>query len=88
MTKYEDEKGKPRAEQPNHGRISREEFFKGLIHEFTNMLTAVIGIANWLLRRRTFAPGRELAGKDSQSHEGALFDGSEVDHSESKIGDE
>jgi hypothetical protein len=36
----------------------------------------------------SFAPGQELAGKDSQSHEGALFDGSEVDHSESKIGDE
>lgn len=85
MTKYEDEKGKPRAEQPNHGRISREEFFKGLIHEFTNMLTAVIGYSELA---RTFAPGRELAGKDSQSHEGALFDGSEVDHSESKIGDE
>jgi len=34
LTKYEDEKGTPRAEQANHGRISREEFFKGLIHEF------------------------------------------------------
>ena len=49
MTKYEDEKGKPRAEQANDGRISREEFFKGLIHEFANMLTAVIGYSELAL---------------------------------------
>ena len=49
MTKYEDEKGQPRAEQANPGRISREEFFKGLIHEFTNMLTAVIGYSELAL---------------------------------------
>ena len=49
MTKYEDEKGKPRAEQPNHGRISREEFFSGFIHEFTNMLTAVLGYSELAL---------------------------------------
>ena len=49
MTKYEDEKGPPRAEQAKHGRISREEFFKGLIHEFTNMLTAVIGYSELAL---------------------------------------
>jgi len=45
LTKYEDEK----AEQPNHGRISREEFFKGLIHEFTNMFTAMIGYSELAL---------------------------------------
>lgn len=49
MTKYKHEKGKPRAEQANDGRISREEFFKGLIHEFTNMLTAVIGYSELAL---------------------------------------
>ena len=49
MTKYEDEKGKPRTEQANHERIRREEFFKGLIHEFTNMLTAVIGYSELAL---------------------------------------
>jgi len=49
LTKYKHEKGKPRAEQANDGRISREEFFKGLIHEFTNMLTAVIGYSELAL---------------------------------------
>ena len=49
MTKYEDEKENPRAEHTSHGRISREEFFKGLIHEFTNMLTAVIGYSELAL---------------------------------------
>jgi signal transduction histidine kinase len=49
LTKYEHEKGKPRAEQANDGRISREEFFKGLFHEFTNMLTAVIGYSELAL---------------------------------------
>ena len=49
MTKYEDEKGTPRAEQANDGRISREEFFKRMTHEFTNMLTAVIGYSELAL---------------------------------------
>jgi signal transduction histidine kinase len=49
LTKYEDEEGKPRTEQANHERIRREEFFKGLIHEFTNMLTAVIGYSDLAL---------------------------------------
>jgi len=49
LTKYEDETGKPLGEQANHGRIGREEFFKGLIHEFTNMLTAVIGYSELAL---------------------------------------
>ena len=49
MTKYEDEKGRPQAEQANHERIGREEFFKLLIHEFTNMLTAVIGYSELAL---------------------------------------
>ena len=49
MTKYEDENGRPCAEQANHGRISREEFFKRLIHEFTNMLTAVLGYSELAL---------------------------------------
>lgn len=49
MTKHEDEKGKPRAEQGSRERISREEFFRGLIHEFTNMLTAVIGYSELAL---------------------------------------
>ena len=49
MTKYEDEKGKPRAEQANHERIGREEFFKQLIHELTNMLTVVIGYSELAL---------------------------------------
>jgi hypothetical protein len=49
LTKYEHEKGKPRAEQANDKRISREEFFKGLFHEFTNMLTAVIGYSELAL---------------------------------------
>ena len=49
MTKYEDEKGKPRAEQANHELIGREEFFKELVHEFTNMLTAVIGYSELAL---------------------------------------
>ena len=88
MTKYEDEKGKPRAEQANDGRISREEFFKGLIHEFANMLTAVIGYSELALETVEHSHPARLAGKDSQSHEGALFDGSEVDRSESQIGDE
>ena len=49
MTKYEDEKGKPRADQANHERIGGEEFFKRLIHELTNMLTAVIGYSELAL---------------------------------------
>ena len=49
LTKYDDEKEKSCAEQANHERISREEFFKGLIHEFTNMLTAVIGYSELAL---------------------------------------
>lgn len=49
MTKYDDEKEKPCAEQANHERISRDDFFKGLIHEFTNMLTAVIGYSELAL---------------------------------------
>ena len=49
MTKYEDENGRPCAEQANHGGISREEFFKRLTHEFTNMLTAVIGYSELAL---------------------------------------
>ena len=49
MTKFEDEKRKPCAEQRNHERTSREKFFKGLIHEFTNMLTAVIGYSELAL---------------------------------------
>lgn len=49
MAKYEDEKGKPRAEHANSGRISREEFFKGFIHEFTNMLTALVGYSELAL---------------------------------------
>ena len=49
MTKYEDEKGRPRADHANHERIGREEFFKELVHEFTNMLTAVIGYSELAL---------------------------------------
>jgi signal transduction histidine kinase len=49
LTKYEDEKGKPCAEHANRGRISREESFKGFIHEFTNMLTAVVGYSELAL---------------------------------------
>ena len=49
MKKYEDEKGQSCAEQASHERISGEEFFKGLIHEFTNMLTAVIGYSELAL---------------------------------------
>jgi len=48
LTKYEDENGTC-AEPANHGRISREEFFKRLIHEFTNMLTALIGYSELAL---------------------------------------
>ena len=48
MTKYENEK-EPCAEQANRWRISREEFFKGFIHEFTNMLTAVVGYSELAL---------------------------------------
>jgi len=49
LTKYDDGKEKPFAEQGNRERVSREEFFKGLIHEFTNMLTAVIGYSELAL---------------------------------------
>jgi signal transduction histidine kinase len=49
LKKYEDEKGQSCAEQASHERISGEEFFKGLIHEFTNMLTAVIGYSELAL---------------------------------------
>ena len=87
MTKYEDEKGTPRAEQANHGRISREEFFKGLISRVPNILTGVIGYSESDLRRSDIRT-RPGAGWKGFAVTRRCFFGSEIDRSESKIGDE